>query len=120
MRAILSIVCLCLAACATRPPVAEPAFAGHMRNACMPEAAAMVEGLHGAEIQARVLLITTPQWRHAVAVYLYPPGASQLWIYDSTWKSLRVRAYWADPAGIARTWITATNRTVPVTSAIFL
>lgn len=80
----------------------------------------MVEGLHGAEIQARVLLIKTPAWRHAVAVYLYPAGDNRLWVWDSTWKSVRVRAWWNDPDGIARAWISATGRNISITEAIFL
>lgn len=120
MRAFLAIACFCLASCASRPPVAESAFSGKLRNACVPEAAAMVEGLHGAGIRARGLLITTPAWRHAVAVYLYPAGNNRLWVWDSTWKSVRVRAWWDDPSGIARAWITATGRNTPISSASFL
>lgn len=121
MTRILAIAsCLCLSACATRPPVAAPVFSGEHRNACVPEAAAMVQGLNGAGITAKVLLITTPVWNHAVAVYLYPAGANRLWVWDSNWKSLRVRAWWDDPAGIARAWITETNRTTPITLASFL
>lgn len=120
MYRLLAIACFCLASCASRPPVAEPAFSGKLRNACVPEASAMVEGLHGAGIQSRCLLITTPIWRHAVAVYLYPAGDNRLWVWDSTWKSVRVRAWWNDPSGIARAWIAATGRSLPVTSAGFL
>jgi len=120
MRVLIAIACLCIAACSTRPPVAEPAFSGHMRNGCLPEAAAMVEGLHGAGIQARGLLVTTPTWRHAVAVYLYPTGDNRLWVWDSTWKSVRVRAWWSDPSGIARAWISSTGRNTSILSASFL
>lgn len=120
MNRLLAIACLCLSACAARPPVAEPAFSGEYRNACVPEAAAMVEGLHGAGIESRVLLISTPAWNHAVAVYLYPSGENRLWVWDANWKSIRLRAWWNDPASIARAWIAATNRSLPVTSASFL
>lgn len=120
MRSVLAIVCLSLAACATRPPVAEPEFSGQLQNACVPESVAMVEGLRGSGIQARVLLITTPAWRHAVAVYLYPAGDNRLWVWDSNWKSMRVRAYWDDPSGIARAWISATNRSPSILSSAFL
>lgn len=120
MIRLLAIACLCLSACSTRPPVAEPAFSGKLSNACVPEAAAMVEGLHGAGIEARGLLICTPAWNHAVAVYLYPSGDNRLWVWDANWKSLRIRAWWNDPTGIARAWIAATNRSLPVASAAFL
>jgi len=120
MIRLLAIVCLCLSACAARPPVAAPAFSGQLRNACVAEAAAMVEGLRGAGIESRALLISTPAWNHAVALYLYPSGDNRLWVWDANWKSIRVRAWWDDPASIARAWITATNRSLPVTSATFL
>ena len=120
MRILLAISCLCLAACSTRPPIAEPAFAGRLQNACVPEAAEMTEGLHKAGIQAKVLLITTPAWKHAVCVYLYPSGENRLWVWDSEWKSIQVRAFFSDPDQVARAWIAAVNQSQPVTSAEFL
>jgi len=86
----------------------------------VPEAASMVAGLRGAGIEARVLLVSTPAWNHAVAVYLYPSGDNRLWVWDANWKSIRLRAWWNDPSSIARAWITATNRSLLVTSASFL
>lgn len=120
MIRLLAIACFYLSACATQPPVGEPAFSGAHKNACVPEAAVMVQGLTKSGITAKVLLITTPAWNHAVAVYLYPAGANRLWVWDANWKSVRVRAWWDDPSGIARGWLAATNRRVPVTSASFL
>lgn len=121
MMRLLSIVCLCLiSACSTRPPAPEPDVAGRYRNACLPEAAMMAQALRGKDIAARVLLITTPAWSHAVTVYLYPSGANRLWAWDEDWKSIRVRALWDNPEQIARTWISATKRDLPVTKAEFL
>jgi hypothetical protein len=120
MRLALAAILLALAGCATRPPIAEPEFVGQHRNACLPEAAAMAEGLSKSGITARVLLITTPDWKHAVTVYLYPPAANRLWVWDSTWKSNQVRAWWSDPAGIAQAWLTLLARPEKLTSATFL
>ncbi|MEI6278294.1 MAG: hypothetical protein WCQ16_02780 [Verrucomicrobiae bacterium] len=113
------LLALLLTGCGTAP-VREPAFSGWHKNACVPEAAAMVQGLNAAGIQSRVLLIYTPAWNHAVAVYLYPAGANRLWVWDENWKSVRVRAWWDAPAGIARAWLAETGRTATVTSADFL
>ena len=107
-----------LAGCVTHAPVAEWSIGE--RNACLPEAAVMVQGLSGAGIQAKVLLVTTPAFKHAVAVYLYPAGDNRLWVWDSTWKSLRVRAWWDDAAGVARAWGLATGRELNITGAEFL
>lgn len=80
----------------------------------------MAQGLCQAGIQAKVLLITTPGWKHAVCVYLYPSGENRLWAWDSTWKSLQLRAWWNDPADCAREWIAAVNQRDPVMAAEFL
>ena len=80
----------------------------------------MAQGLAGAGIQAKVLAIKTPQWGHAVTAYLYPTGQNQLWVWDATWKSLRVRAFFDNPAQIARAWMASTGRAIPITSAYFI
>ena len=121
MRYALAIVILLLAGCATKPPVAAPNWSAEHRNACVPEAAAMAKGLQGAGIQAHVLLIYTPAWNHAVTSYLYPTGQNRLWVWDSTWKSIELRSYFADPAMTARAWLSATGRSPSIlTSAKFL
>lgn len=68
----------------------------------------MVEGLRASDITAQVVVYTygpeAKPYGHAVASYLYPAGANQLWVWDSTWGTARVRAFWADALGIARGW----------------
>ena len=60
MIRLAAIACLLLAGCGTNPPVHAPVWSAEHRNACVPEAAAMAQGLRGAGIQAHVLLIYTP------------------------------------------------------------
>ena len=114
-------VCIIFAGCATRPPAAESPVSGLYRNACLPEAAMMAQGLREKGIPAKVLAIKTPQWGHALCIYTYPPGKNQLWAWDQNWKSLRLRAFFSDAPGIARAWLIATNRgSTSITSAEFL
>ena len=121
MKLALAIACLLLAGCAINPPVAAPVWSAEHKNACVPEAAAMAQGLKGAGIQAHVLLIYTPAWNHSVTSYLYPTGQNRLWVWDSTWKSIEVRSYFADAPMTARAWLVATGRSPSIlTSAKFL
>ena len=103
MKPALIALCLLLAGCATQPPVAKPAWAGKLNNACLPEAAAMVEGLREHNIKSKVVVFNYSGMKaHAIAVYMYPTGTNQLWGWDSTWASIRLRAYWGDNTGIAK------------------
>lgn len=109
MRKWIAIFAIALAGCATTPQ--GPEWAGRMRNACVPEAAAMVEGLKEKGINARMLIFRADGMRegHALAVYLYPVGQNRLWAWDSTWGSLRVRAWAGDAGGISREWLRVTT-----------
>ena len=118
-RLLPFLACLLLAACAL-PPAPEPEFAGRYGNACLPEAIAMSQSLRKHGIESRVLGIYTAEWGHAVCTYLYPPGKNQLWAWDSTWKSLRLRAWTNDADSIARTWLSATHPGTPRKHAQFL
>jgi hypothetical protein len=109
-----------LAACAVKPPAPEPEFASKYGNACLPEAASMAQSLRQHGITARVLGIYTPEWGHAVTTYLYPPGKNQLWAWDSTWKSLRLRAWADDATSTARAWLANTHPGTPLKRAEFL
>lgn len=120
MTRLLAIAALCLSACATIPPVPAAPWVGRYKNACVPEAAAMAEGLRGAKIQSRVLILKTPRYSHAVTAYLYPSGNAAVWVWDPYWKSTTVRAWWEDPAGIATAWLAKCGRPERVTSAYFL
>jgi hypothetical protein len=102
------------------PPAAEPEFAGIYKNACLPEAIAMTQALKKNGIQARVLRIGTKEWGHAVCVYLYPTGANKLYVWDSYWKSVNLRAWYDDPNGIANAWLKWAHPKISLVSANFL
>ncbi len=118
MRTLAAIVLL-LAGCAHNPPVAAPIWSQEHRNACVPEAAAMCQGLRGADIPAHVLIIQTPTWSHAVACYLYG-SPSRVWVWDSTWKSIECRAYFDNPAQVARSWVALIKPGTEIISAKYL
>jgi hypothetical protein len=119
MKFILAIAILALAGCAM-PPVAEPEFAGIYKNACLPEAIAMAQGLKEKSIQARVLRIQTNDWGHAVTVYLYPTGANKLYAWDSYWQSINLRAWFDNPTSIANAWLNYTHPNLTLANATFL
>jgi hypothetical protein len=97
------LLALILSGCTAAPRNAEQWMARE-RNACLPTAVAMAEGLRRQGIQARVVRYAyTAQGRtagHAITAYLYPPGSNTLWSYDYE-GSWRTRAFWDDPMGIA-------------------
>ena len=119
MKRLLAIAILALAGCAM-PPVAEPEFAGIYKNACLPEAIAMAQGLREKSIQTRVLRIQTKDWGHAVTVYLYPTGANRLYVWDSYWQSINLRAWFDSPDSIANAWLNYTHPNLTLVSANFL
>ena len=119
MKFLLSIIILVLAGCAM-PPVTEPEFAGVYKNACLPEAIAMAQALKKSGIQARVLRIGTKEWGHAVCVYLYPTGANKLYVWDSYWKSINLRAWYDDPNDIANAWLKWAHPNLTLVNASFL
>jgi hypothetical protein len=98
----LFLVLAFLAGCAG--PANPEAWMAHERNACLPTAIAMAEGLKRQNIQARVLIynyrVNGRQQGHAITAYLYPAGKNTLWTYDyeGSWQT---RAFWDDPMGIA-------------------
>jgi len=106
MKAILASIIVLLVGCVgVEPPTEKPKWVGKYGNACLPEAIAMAQGLREKGIKAKVLNINTYDFSHAVAVYMYPPGENKLWAWDSYWKSIRLRAYYNMPRGIARAWL---------------
>jgi hypothetical protein len=119
MRYLLAITLVALAGC-TSLPVEQPAFAGRYKNACLPEAIAMAQGLREKSIQTRVLRIQTKNWGHAVTVYLYPTGANKLYVWDSYWQSVNLRAWFNDPDGIATEWLNYTHPNLTLVNASFL
>ena len=119
MKIILALILITLAGCAM-PPVPEPEFAGIYKNACLPEAIAMTQALRKSGIQARVLRIGTKEWGHAVCVYIYPTGANKLYVWDSYWKSVNIRAWYDDPNDIANAWLKWAHPKISLVNANFL
>jgi hypothetical protein len=93
------------------------------RNACLPTAVAMAEGLKRQCIQARVVRYTYERSGrpvgHAICAYLYPPGSNTLYTYDFE-GSWRTRAFWDAPAAIARAAEKQRARSAPIINADFL
>jgi hypothetical protein len=80
----------------------------------------MTQGLKKHGIQAKVLTIYTDKWGHAVCVYLYPTRQNKMWVWDSYWKSVNIRAYFNDPNDIAKAWMRWTLTDAKLDRAIFL
>jgi hypothetical protein len=119
MKFLLTLILIALAGCTTIP-VEQPSFVGRYKNACLPEAIAMVQGLKEKSIQTRVLRIQTKEWGHAVCVYLYPTGANKLYVWDSYWQSINLNAWYNDPVGIATKWLNYTHPKISLVNASFL
>lgn len=102
MKYILSILLFAVVGCTSNPPISQPEFVGKYKNACLPEAIAMTQGLTKSGIQAKVIIIHTPKFSHALSCYLYPVGENKLWVWDSYWKSMNLRAWWNDSDSVAR------------------
>jgi hypothetical protein len=119
MKLIGLCLCFLLLGCTSVPPTGVPEWAGSFRNACLPEAIAVTQGLREKNIQAKVLSIHTDNWGHATCAYLYPPGKNRLWVWDSQWQSIPLRAWWNDPTSIARAWMKWRHDETPVKSAYF-
>ena len=113
------IVCLFLVSCTSNPPIKNPPWIGTMKNACLPEAITMTQGLKNAGIQAKVLSIYTKDWGHATCVYMYSAGQNKLWVWDSYWQSVNLRAWWNDPMDIAKAWMAWRYDTTPIKNAVF-
>jgi len=119
---VLILVLLGSTGCAVTPQSPEPWMARE-RNACLPTAIAMAEGLKRQGITAKVVRysyrLKGRLLGHAITAYLYPPGANTLYTYDYE-GSWRTRAYWGDDAGIARAAERLRSRFYEITSADFL
>jgi hypothetical protein len=120
MKVLLLILALLgSSGCAITPRSPEPWMARE-RNACLPTAIAMSQGLRRQGIAAKVVRYSYRlQGRllgHAITAYLYPPGANTLYTYDYE-GSWRTRAYWGDDAGIARAAESLRGRNNPILSS---
>ena len=118
-KVFITCTCLLLISCTHNPPTNVPEWVGKMKNACLPEAIVMTQGLRASGIQAKVLSIHTKDWGHATCVYMYPPGQNKLWVWDSHWQSIPLRAFWNDPNSIARAWMKWRYDETPLTNAYF-
>lgn len=120
IRIVLIIVLCSIIACTPSNPERWMAFE---KNACLPTAISMAQGLRRQGIQARVVRYSYNDGKklngHAITSYLYPPGKNQLWTYDYT-GSWRTRAYFNDPWNIATVAEKLRGRTYSIISAEFL
>lgn len=120
MKTLALFFSLLLVGCAG--PANPEAWMTRERNACLPTAIAMAEGLKRQGIQARVLIYSYRangrQAGHALTAYLYPRGKNTLWTYDYE-GSWRTRAYWEDPVGIATAAEQLRSRHHKIDSAFF-
>jgi len=116
------LIALLLSGCAVTPRNSEEWMARE-RNACLPTAIAMSQGLKRQGIQAKVVRYSYQhQGRpvgHAITAYLYPTGSNTLYTYDFE-GSWRTRAFWKDPLGIATAAERLRGRFYDITSADFL
>ena len=119
----VSTLCVCLGlflvGCTSTPPTGVPEWAGSYKKACLPEAIAVAQGLRNSGVQAKVLSIHTKDWGHATCAYLYPPGKNRLWVWDSHWQSIPIKAWWNDPKSIAKAWMDYRYDETPLESAFF-
>ncbi|MFZ4776382.1 MAG: hypothetical protein ACOYM3_13500 [Terrimicrobiaceae bacterium] len=97
---------LLLTGCGTAPPVSG--LDGRWRNDCVPQAVALTAGLRVEGVDARVLLIKTMRWKHAIVCFSYDSGSNQLWTWDANWKSIRIQSR-LNASSCARAWLQATS-----------
>jgi hypothetical protein len=116
------LIALLLSGCAVTPRNSEEWMARE-RNACLPTAIAMAEGLKRQGIAAKVVRYSYQREGrpvgHAITAYLYPPGKNQLFTYDYE-GSWRTRAYFDDAVSIANAAERLRSRFYEITSADFL
>lgn len=120
MKFLVSIFVILLTSCTSTPPVDQPQFAGKYKNACLPEAIAMTQALKQSGIQAKVLIVNTPKFSHALSCYLYPTNQNKLWVWDSYWKSMNLRAWWNNSDSVAKEWLKWCSAETKLTSSHFI
>lgn len=114
---LILILLILLTGCQNSPPIDSPPWVGEYKNACLPEAIVMSEGLKKVGIEAKVLRISTPKWNHAVCVYTYK---GKTWVWDSYWKSISVLASMDRPDLVAQNWVYYTSRGMEVREAKYI
>jgi hypothetical protein len=117
---VITVAIALLCGCATEPPVAAPSFAGLAENACLPEAIVMTENLRKQGITARILIVNTASFNHAVVVFLFPLDKPLVWVWDADTKSMQVQADFARPEQVARAWFQENLRDETALKASYL
>jgi len=120
MKHLIPIILIAIAGCTSSPPIDQPEFVGKYKNACLPEAIAMTQALKQSGIQAKVLIVNTPKFSHALTCYLYPVGKNKLWVWDSYWKSMNLRAWWDNSDSVAKEWLKWCTTDTKLVSSQFL
>ncbi len=110
MKTLLLALLVLTTACTVTPQNPE-GWMEREANACLPTAIAFRQGLERSGVWSEVFIYRHRgadgrDYGHAMAAYLYPPGANRLWTYDLHGSYL-TRAYTNDVAGIARAAHTA-------------
>jgi hypothetical protein len=73
-----------------------------LQNDCLPQAAAMVQGLARYDIPAEVLIMRpTEGMGHALAVYSYK---GKVWAWDRYWGSVESQADFSDAFSLGEDW----------------
>lgn len=126
MKALILILSLLVSTGCAGTPRNPEGWMARERNACLPTAVAMAQGLRRQGIAAKVVRYSyRPSGQsgrplgHAITAYIYPPGSNTLYTYDYE-GSWRTRAFWADPLGIATAAERLRLRYNPPTTAEFL
>lgn len=105
MKRLILITALALAGCTTPAPEGVTGLKGTYDNDCLPQAAAMCEGLKAKGIDADVISIVSGKWHHALCCYIYPVGSNHLWAWDSYWGSVPLIAWRNQPDSIANAFL---------------
>jgi hypothetical protein len=71
-------------------------------------------------IQAKVLIVNTPKFNHALACYLYPSGKNRLWVWDSYWKSMNLHAWWENSDSVSKEWLKWCSKETKLSNSFFL
>ena len=115
---ILLFFLLCIGGCSINPPAKEANF--KYGNDCLPQAIIMSKSLEEKDIESHVLIIRTPSFAHALCEYIYPENSDKIWVWDRTWKSLRIRADKNDPYSVGAGWMKESGHSERVIYAEFL
>ena len=128
LKKVLTVNCflalLVLVSCTSVPKNPE-AKAERQINACLPNAIIMAQALRRQNVWSRVLVVKWDEQigkinGHAYTVYLYPPGRNQLYAYDDTWGSTRLRAFKDNPMQVGKAATEARHYTGSVVGAYYI